>query len=149
MHDMLTGLYNQRAFYEMLRHQVSSSERYSEYLSLIYMDLNGFKELNDAHGYLRGDGILITVGNVIASSVRESDLACRYGGDEFCVILPRSRLEESKRVADRIAHEFRKILGEELGLSTGIATIGPGSFVAHEDFFRQADQLMFKGKDLL
>ena len=148
MHDMLTGLYNQRAFYEMLRHQVSTSERYGEYLSLIYLDLNGFKALNDAHGHLRGDEVLISVGKVISSAVRESDLACRYGGDEFCVILPRSRTEETKRVADRIAAEFEKVFGEELGFSAGIATTGPRNFLTPEELLREADQLMFKGKDL-
>jgi diguanylate cyclase (GGDEF)-like protein len=148
MHDMLTGLYNQRAFYEMLRHHVTSSERYGEYLSLIYMDLNGFKALNDEYGHLRGDEMLITVGKAISSAVRESDLACRYGGDEFCVILPRSRMEETKKIADRIAETFMRLVGEELSFSAGIATTGPKSFLSPEELLRQADQLMFRGKEL-
>ena len=85
---------------------------------------------------------------MISSAVRESDLACRYGGDEFCVILPRSRTEETKRVADRIAAEFEKVFGEELGFSAGIATTGPRNFLTPEELLREADQLMFKGKDL-
>lgn len=93
MRDMLTGLYNQRAFFEYLRREISNAERYRESMVLCYFDLNGFKAVNDKFGHLAGDDVLVSIGNILKENMRESDIGCRYGGDEFALILPHSTLE--------------------------------------------------------
>jgi len=92
MRDMLTGLYNQRAFFDYLRREISNAERYRESMVLCYLDLNGFKAINDKKGHQEGDEVLITTGNVIKKSMRDGDRPCRHGGDEFARMLPRPTL---------------------------------------------------------
>jgi diguanylate cyclase (GGDEF)-like protein len=144
--DALTGLYNQRAFYDHLRREIANAERYQDVLSLAYFDLNGFKNLNDTEGHKEGDAILKLIGKVIVEQMRETDIACRYGGDEFCLILPKTALAEAEKVTDRIIEAFKGLPNKGISFSIGICSMGPDEFIDIDSFVKQADTLMYKSK---
>lgn len=144
--DSLTGLFNQHAFYDHLRREVANAERYHEPLTLFYFDLNGFKQLNDTEGHPAGDEILSLVGNIIREVIRETDIGCRYGGDEFCVILPRTSINTSEIVKERLVKEFTAQDTKGISFSLGIIDTGPDIFVGYETLVKNADQEMYKAK---
>lgn len=100
--DGLTNLYNHRYFHERLGQELKRSLRYSRPLSLIMIDLDGFKAVNDNLGHPAGDTILRSFSKILLAEIRDTDIACRYGGDEFAVILPETPSEEAKTIAERI-----------------------------------------------
>lgn len=144
--DNLTGLYNQRAFYEHLRREMSSGERHEYEMALCYFDLNGFKKLNDSYGHLEGDALLETVGQTMIEAIRDSDIACRYGGDEFALILPKSNLQEAELVVSRVIEAFKKKDHKDISFSIGIAAVGPSDYPDVDSLVKQADTLMYKSK---
>lgn len=101
--DSLTDLYNHRYFHEQLGHEVERASRYNRPLSVILMDLDDFKTINDTHGHLMGDRLLALVGQVIKSQVRGADVAARYGGDEFAILLPDTSQEAAEQTARKLA----------------------------------------------
>ena len=145
--DALTGLNNQRTFYETLRHELAVAERHQDELSLIYFDLNGFKKVNDSKGHVVGDEVLKAVGVAVISAIRETDFGCRYGGDEFCIILPRTTLEVAKGVMDRITANFRDRETGGVSFSAGISSCGPTLFASVDELVREADKLMYVAKE--
>lgn len=147
MQDMLTGLYNQRAFFEYLRREISNAGRYRESLVLCYLDLNGFKGINDKKGHQEGDNVLIEAGKIIKASMRDGDLACRYGGDEFALILPRTTLDEADVFSKRLIKNFRTAGMQGVSFSMGIAGTGPDDFVDHEKILTAADNQMYIAKE--
>lgn len=147
MRDMLTGLYNQRAFFEYLRREISNAERYKEPLVLCYLDLNGFKGINDKKGHQEGDDVLMLAGKIINKSMREGDIACRYGGDEFALILPHSTLDEADVFVKRLIKKFRVDEMQGVSFSMGVAGIGTEGFVDHERLLSAADKEMYIAKD--
>lgn len=146
MRDSLTGLYNQRAFFEQLRRELSNAERYKESLVLCYLDLNKFKVVNDKEGHQVGDQILTSVGEVITSCLRSTDIGCRYGGDEFALILPRTTLDDIDIFTNRLIEEFKAADMHGVSFSMGIAGVGPEEFVYHEALLMAADTEMYKAK---
>ncbi|MCP4596977.1 sensor domain-containing diguanylate cyclase [Neptuniibacter sp.] len=104
--DELTGLYNQRHFYQVLAKELDRSKRYKHDLSLICFDLDNFKKVNDSLGHIEGDRILRTVGELLHEALRLSDIAVRYGGDEFMVLLPDTGIEAAAKTAERIRYLF-------------------------------------------
>src|ERR1700737_2626722 len=86
--DDLTGLYNRRRMLELLDSAIAEAAQHRQYVGLLFIDLNGFKGINDEYGHAAGDKILTTAATRIAARVRTGDLVCRYGGDEFVVVLP-------------------------------------------------------------
>lgn len=100
--DMLTGLKNRRAFDEELGRQFAQRQRQGIHFSLIMIDIDHFKAFNDVHGHLSGDLALRTVAQMLCSTLREMDFVCRYGGDEFAVICPGSKLQEAAVAAERV-----------------------------------------------
>ena len=145
--DSLTGLNNQRTFFETLRHELAVSERHHDEISLIYFDLNGFKKLNDSKGHVMGDEVLKEAGKAVIAGIRETDFGCRYGGDEFCIILPRTTLDIAKGVMDRITAHFRKGETHEVSFSAGITSCGPTHFTGVNELVREADRLMYAAKE--
>ena len=107
--DELTGLFNKRHFNQALQHEMERANRYGHPLSLIMMDIDNFKHHNDTYGHAEGDIVLGRLGEVVTESVRVNDVACRYGGEEFAVILPNTTGEDAIVVAERIRTSFASL----------------------------------------
>lgn len=106
--DNLTGLYNQRYFHICLSKELERSKRYKRPVSLICSDLDNFKACNDLYGHLEGDNVLRLVGKLLLETLRQSDMAFRYGGDEFFILLPETVLESAKTTGEKIRRAFNK-----------------------------------------
>lgn len=100
--DSLTGLQNRRIIYERIRHEIERVRRYKTELSLIFCDLDYFKEINDTYGHKAGDEVLKTIADILRRAVRTSDVVGRYGGDEFLIVLPETSLKGAQEMAERI-----------------------------------------------
>lgn len=146
--DGLTKLFNQRSFFDSLRRELSRSHRRPNNLSLIYFDLDGFKKINDNFGHQRGDEILTATSNIMESIIRAEDIAARYGGDEFCIILPHTSSSEAEIVANRLiekAKEEEKL--EDISFSIGIATKNSEMIIDIESLVKRADSAMYQSKE--
>jgi diguanylate cyclase (GGDEF)-like protein len=118
--DGLTGLYNPRYLREFLTHQIARAQRSGERTSLLMLDLDNFKEINDRFGHPAGDNVLTAVSTAIRDSVRESDTVARFGGDEFAVVL----IGASRRAADRVALRIlRQVRGMAIDTGSGEVSI--------------------------
>lgn len=146
MRDMLSGLYNQRAFFEHLIRELSNAERYKESFVLCYFDLNDFKIVNDKEGHQTGDKILALVGKIVNNCLRGTDIGCRYGGDEFALILPHTTLDDVDIFTTRLISSFENEDMHGVSFSMGIAGVGPEEFVNHEILLKAADTEMYKAK---
>lgn len=144
--DTLTGLFNQLAFYEHLRRELARAERNCQPIALIYMDLNNFKQVNDREGHRVGDRVLAAVGRAIGETIRAGDIGCRYGGDEFCLILGATGAEDAHALAQRLTAAFDPGANKGVSFSIGIAQTGPDAFLDNNDFVRCADQAMYRAK---
>jgi len=147
--DPLTGLYNRRFLDEVLRRELARAERYGHPLSLILIDIDNFKELNDRYGHLVGDEALKRVAKALRENIRRVDYIFRWGGDEFCVILPETNGPGAKEVVRRFQEPFG-ILAEEpvIRLTLGYASWDPKKepTPSVDDLFRRADQLLYEMK---
>ncbi len=144
--DNLTGLYNQRHFHERLAQEASRARRQRDKLSMILIDLDGFKAVNDSRGHLEGDRILRAFAVVINQSIRkEVDTAFRYGGDEFVIILPGVGLRGAMKAASRIMAGARADIPEaNVSFSYGVACLPASGGV--KEFIATADRRMFQMK---
>jgi diguanylate cyclase (GGDEF)-like protein len=125
--DPLTGLYNRRFLLDHLDREISRAERTGGVVSVLMMDLKGFKVINDRLGHPMGDTILVRTARAIRESLRAIDAGCRYGGDEFVVVLPNSDVVDSISIAERIRRRVEKIrippgLGIRVGLNYGVSS---------------------------
>jgi diguanylate cyclase (GGDEF)-like protein len=149
--DGLTGLYNRRRMIELLEMSMHDAVQHKQRVGLLFVDLDGFKGVNDAHGHAAGDKLLMTVGARIAARARTGDFVCRYGGDEFVVILPRlADIAAARQVADsigkRVALPYR-MDGVELQLTAAIGvSIYPDEARSAADLMRLADESMYRVK---
>lgn len=145
--DGLTGLLNQRSFYVELRKELSRSQRRGHNTILIYFDLDGFKKLNDSQGHKRGDEILVATANAMKSSIRECEIAARYGGDEFCIILPESSISEAEQVCHKICEVIKNSTGDTgISCSMGIAIAPPEKALDANALVKMADKAMYEAK---
>ncbi|MGB9708110.1 MAG: GGDEF domain-containing protein [Candidatus Pacearchaeota archaeon] len=147
--DTKTQLYNYRYFASELKHELAISERYGRPLSLILIDIDDFKKINDTYGYLRGDEVLQMVATLIKSNVRETDVAARFGGEEFVVLMPETSEGEAEKMADR----FRRIIMADqflfkhhITVSIGVAQNFPVSREAPVETKSLYSQFMPRGK---
>jgi len=143
--DPLSNLFNQRAFRAALRREMAHAKRVLTPLALIYFDVDNFKQLNDQQGHPFGDSVLKFLGDTLLQEVRETDLPCRYGGDEFCIILPECDYEAAEVVCRKIIEVFGAKF-PTITLSFGIAQTGPTTFVEPDELIKQADEKMYQAK---
>lgn len=150
--DALTGLGNRRAFDERLAGESARHARYGGELSLLMMDIDGFKSINDAHGHVVGDAVLQAVSAIIRHYVRETDMAARYGGDEFALILPGTGAAAAAAVGEKLRRavaDCRVVPGDSIELnitiSVGTASMG-GSTVGHGALLEASDRAMYAAK---
>ena len=147
--DFLTGLPNHRSFQSTLSTELGRAQRHNHPLSLLIIDLDFLKEVNDKFGHPTGDMVIRAIAETICKGCREFDVAARYGGEEFTVILPETPLEDASRVADRIREMIAEV--DFPGVGTITASIGVANFpvnaLGKEDLIRVADQALYVAKN--
>jgi diguanylate cyclase (GGDEF)-like protein len=151
--DDLTQLYNSRYLSQVLRRETKRASRSGRPLSLLFIDLDGFKSINDTHGHLYGSRALVEAAGLIRQSARETDVVARFGGDEFALILPDTGSEGAAAVGERIrdrvnAHDFLQGdgLNIHLTVSVGVATL-PDVAASTEGLIQAADEAMYHVKE--
>jgi len=146
-HDGLTGLLNQHSFYQELKRELARSSRLNHPVALLYFDLDGFKGLNDTKGHKAGDDILVAVARTVTQVTRQNEITARYGGDEFCIILPESRVEQGVIAAKRLNAALEKNIKEtQVTCSIGIAASSPDQPLDADSLVKLADAAMYKAK---
>ncbi len=152
--DGLTGLYNHAHFYQRLAEEIDRSKRYGHGLALVMMDIDAFKHYNDSRGHQAGDEALHFIADCIRTGVRRSDIAFRYGGDEFAAILVHADLSRAQAVVKRINRRIAARLNESddpaaewLGLSAGVASF-PQDATTVDELVRIADAALYNAKRL-
>ena len=150
--DALTGLYNSRHFFAQIKAEVNRHMRYSRALSLLILDIDFFKNYNDTWGHLEGDKVLMEIGETVNSCMRSMDTAYRYGGEEFTILLPETKLQKACLVGNRIKDSIRSVIFEpEPGTKASVTvSLGATELAKGEDFrsfIDRADKAMYKSKD--
>ena len=144
--DALTGLLNVRHLQEIVTTALRSAQRRFEPVSVVYIDVNDFKQINDTQGHQRGDEILRVIGQVVKETTRAEDSCIRYGGDEFCIVLNNCRQSQAhEQFVDRLLQLIRERL-DGVTLSVGIAQTGPNDYVDASTLIRLADEKMYIAK---
>lgn len=151
-YDGLTRIHNRRHFERRLSEELARHQRYNHRMSVLMMDIDHFKNVNDSYGHQAGDLVLREFGRMIGDAVRATDCAARYGGEEFAVILPHTDRGQAWVLAERIRsavesmafiHEGRTI---EVTVSIGVATLAPGALTPQEQLLHEADQALYLAK---
>ncbi len=150
--DDLTGLFNRRGFFTLSEKQWKSANRYKRKMSLMYMDLNNMKTINDKLGHSAGDQALIDTANIFRKTFRESDIIARMGGDEFAVLLAEMTSLDDEHIIIRHLLDNQKIQNEQtdqsyiISLSIGVSIFNPEYPTTLDTLLRQADMLMYEDK---
>jgi diguanylate cyclase (GGDEF)-like protein len=147
--DEIAAVYNRRYFNEVLGHEVHRARRYGGPLSLLMLDVDNFKYVNDKLGHLEGDSVLRSLGRLLCQQTRHSDTVCRFGGDEFAVVLPQTEEEHAYQLAERMRGTVKEVLGGRkpyaVTVSIGGASYPDGCDEA-EELVKLADQMCLAAK---
>ncbi len=145
--DSLTGLFNHKYIIERLGKEIAEARRYGNHLSIIMLDIDHFKKVNDTYGHQVGDDILLGVSNIIQETLREVDIAGRYGGEEFLLILTYTDLQGAiicaRRIRENIERMSWQVTGLKVTISAGVASLGEEN---SSRLVEKADLLMYKAK---
>ena len=150
--DDLTGLHNSRHFFKQLKAEIERTNRYGHPLSLLILDLDNFKKYNDAFGHIAGDSVLAKAGEILRESLRKTDTAYRYGGEEFTVLLPETKGPQALHFAERIRQAFESknlTLPEKKNVSVTVS-IGVAQYETGEKldtFIKRADGNLYAAKN--
>ena len=151
--DELTNLYNRRYFVESTEREAAGSVRYGQDLSLLMLDLDFFKQINDNHGHPAGDTVLKQTARVLGESIRQCDIACRYGGEEFAVIMPNTRLSDARIFCERLRKKIASLTvpyeSKEIRftVSIGLAQFAPEFDKSINDLIKRADDGLYAAKN--
>jgi diguanylate cyclase (GGDEF)-like protein len=153
--DSLTGLYNRRSMEQLMAREVALAERHGGALSLVMIDMDKFKEINDEHGHAAGDHLLRAFADCVRITLRKTDLAFRYGGDEFCIALPQTNVEQAQAVVQKLRQAFAAVdfsdaiahLTQQPTLSIGVAERSPkDNLVTLPALLAAADAALYEAK---
>lgn len=156
--DPLTGLFNRRYFYDALEKEIERVKRYNVSFSVVLLDIDDFKKVNDEYGHLAGDRVLQIIADILRRTLRKVDIIARYGGEEFILLLPNTQKEEAELIANRIREEVSKTVFEcksdkgvevicPITISGGITTC-PDDFIELDKLLSAADRAMYEAKSL-
>jgi len=148
MYDLLTGLFNRRAFDDLMHRELSLRDRHGHALSMVMIDLDHFKAVNDTYGHHAGDVVLRDLADILREVCRPSDLPCRWGGEEFACLLPQTDLENALKVAERLraaieVHDFPGVGKVTASLGISQAALDENE----ESFCKRADEALYKAKE--
>jgi len=149
--DDLTGLYNRRGFFALAKQQLNSARREGRHASLVYIDMDGLKRLNDTHGHEIGSRVIQEVGDILRETFRSSDLIARIGGDEFVVFeTSNDQIDEGtdvQRLQDNVTrHNAQQARDYEISLSIGVASMDSDSSMTLEELLKNGDKTMYQQK---
>ena len=152
--DALTGLINRRGFVDIFTSEISRARRYKRPLVVAMMDLDHFKIVNDRHGHAGGDAVLRTFASTARAAFRSTDVICRYGGEEFCVLMPETKIRGAMQVAERARLAIEKMMVMHDGnaiaatVSIGVASAfeGEGADCTEEELLERADKALYRAK---
>lgn len=145
--DSLTGFYNRRKIEEVLAREIERSHRYGNPLSILFIDVDNFKELNDTYGHKAGDEVLRKIAKIIDRELRRTDYVGRFGGEEFLIVLPETTAERAFRVAERIRDRIEQT---DFGVDKVTVSIGVTELKKDEDastLFNRVDRAMYLAKE--
>lgn len=145
--DGLTGLFNHTYFFQQIDLEMRRYARYGALVSLALIDIDDFKKVNDTYGHQEGDRILAAMGKALLHVARDSDICCRYGGEEFAVILPLTDIHEAGEIAERMKKEMAERLpdGQIVTVSIGVASCGKKTRT-YRDLVEKADVALYHVK---
>ena len=144
--DPLTDLFNRNYFYEMLEYEIKRAKRYKTALSLIIIDVDDFKTVNDTWGHLEGDRVLIELSRIYKSYARAVDIISRWGGEEFAIILPETDTDGAYKLSERIRKAIENLnLGYKVTVCAGVSTIKDEMDI--NKFIAAADKALYKAKE--
>ncbi|MCA9141715.1 MAG: GGDEF domain-containing protein [Planctomycetaceae bacterium] len=141
--DALTGVGNRRMFDQSLENHRALFNRYGKHFSLVIIDLDHFKQINDTYGHIHGDRALATVGSLLRELARETDVVARYGGEEFVILMPETPLAGACLFCDRIRREIDK----KLDLTASIGVASTEDYTIADDLVNAADQALYQAKE--
>jgi diguanylate cyclase (GGDEF)-like protein len=151
-HDGLTGLINNKYFHEVLETELSRAKRYKSSISLIFADIDHFKQVNDTYGHLAGNHVLKVVSQFFQGQIRTSDIVARYGGGEFGIILPETPIDGAVVAMERIRKKISELQIDyenkklSITLSFGIVCFNPGQDVSIGELIKSADNALYEAK---
>lgn len=147
--DSLTALYLRGVFDFTLERMVREHRRYGKILSLLLLDIDDFKQVNDKHGHQAGDEVLRRIGGIILKSIRKADFPARYGGEEIVIIFPETPLDQAAIMAERLRTDVYRSFRESgpgITVSIGVACINDQDVTTASELVRQSDKAMYKAK---
>ncbi len=151
--DPLTGLYNRRFFMELFERELEKARRYGQSLSCVMVDLDHFKRINDRHGHLTGDQVLISAARAMKAGVRTTDLLARYGGEEFVIVLPLTDQTGAQELAERCRRLIQDspVIADKATISVtasmGVATFPHPGVQTVDELLNLADEALYKAKE--
>ncbi|MBA6233630.1 MULTISPECIES: GGDEF domain-containing protein [unclassified Colwellia] len=147
--DALTGLYLHGVLDFMLEQMVAEHSRYNKSLSLLMLDIDDFKQVNDVYGHQFGDEILQKLGRITKKTIRDADFPVRYGGEEFVIVFPDTAIDSAAEMAERLRMEVSRYCSEngpKITVSIGVSCIRDPDVITASELIRQADDVMYKVK---
>ena len=153
--DALTGLYNRRSMDQLLQREIALAERHGQSLSIVMIDMDKFKEINDEHGHAAGDHMLRAFADCVRMTLRKTDLAFRYGGDEFAIALPQTGVDQARAVVQKLRQAFAAVdfsdaiahLAQQPTLSIGVAERSPrDNIITLPTLLAAADAALYEAK---
>jgi len=145
--DGLTGLFNKRHLLQVLEREITVAKRYNHHLSVVMIDIDFFKKVNDTYGHQAGDHVLVKISNTIANTLRATDMVGRYGGEEFIVILPNEKEEGAINAAERIRHNVENLEWVEAGMHITISCGVCSDIYSSTNIIECADRNLYAAKE--